>query len=219
MGFFNDHIEKIFVSFFLGSLISLITITNPLSKIPLFLSLTSDMKEKKRRSKAIKACIYAFAILTVSLFGGVFIMQGFGISYGALRIAGGLTVAMVGYRMLFQSQDVYPMPGQGRQEIAFFPLALPSISGPGSIAVVIGISTEIAELKSGAQQVLAYSAAVFSILLTCMIMWLTLRSAQMASKLIGPDGMDALSRLMGFLLVCIGIQFIGSGVRTFLLGA
>jgi multiple antibiotic resistance protein len=146
-------------------------------------------------------------------------MQGFGISYGALRIAGGLTVAIVGYRMLFQSQDVYPMHGQGRQEIAFFPLALPSISGPGSIAVVIGISTEIAELKSGAQQVLAYSAAVSSILLTCMVMWLTLRSAQMVSKLIGPDGMDALSRLMGFLLVCIGVQFIGSGVRTFLLGA
>jgi multiple antibiotic resistance protein len=219
MGLFNDLIEKTFVSFFLGSLISLITITNPLSKIPLFLSLTCDMEERARRYKASKACVYAFAILTVSLFGGVFIMQGFGISYGALRVAGGLTVALVGYRMLFQSQDIYLMNGRGRQDIAFFPLALPSISGPGSIAVVIGISTEIAELKSGVQQALAYSAAVSSILLTCLVIWLTLRSAQMVSKLIGQDGMDALSRLMGFLLVCIGVQFIGSGVRTFLTGA
>ncbi len=219
MGFFDDLIQKTFVSFFLGSLISLITITNPLSKIPLFLSLTGDMEEKARRSKASKACVYSFAILTVSLFGGVFIMQGFGISYGALRIAGGLTVALIGYRMLFQSQDVYQVNGHGRHEIAFFPLALPSISGPGSIAVVIGISTEIAELKSGVQQALAYGAAVSSIFITCAVIWLALRSAQMVSKLIGQDGMDALSRLMGFLLVCIGVQFIGSGVRTFLTGA
>ncbi len=219
MVLFGDVIEKTFLTFFLGSLVSLITITNPLSKIPLFLSLTPDMQESTRRQKAIKACIYSFIILTVSLFGGVFIMQGFGISYGALRIAGGLTVALIGYRMLFQSQDVYYMNGHGRDEIAFFPLALPSISGPGSIAVVIGISTEIAELRSRMDQAMAYTAAVSSIFLTCTIIWLTLRSAQMVSKLIGHEGMDALSRLMGFLLVCIGIQFIGSGVRTFLTGA
>jgi multiple antibiotic resistance protein len=122
--------------------------------------------------------------------------------------------------MLFQSRDVYPMKGRGRHEIVFFvPLALPSISGPGSIAVVTGISTEIAELKSGVQEALAYSAIVFSIILTCIVIWLALRSAQIMSKLIGQDGMDALSRMMGFLLVCIGIQFIGSGVRTFMAGA
>jgi multiple antibiotic resistance protein len=219
VGFFESFGEKTFVAFFLGSLISMVTITNPLSKIPLFLALTRDMEEPKRRNQARKACVYAFAILATSLFGGVFILQGFGISYGALRIAGGLTIALIGYRMLFYSPDVLLMGEQGRQEIAFFPLALPSISGPGSIAVVIGISTEIAELKRGAQQVLAYSATVSSILLTCVIIWFTLRSAQVVSKIIGQEGLDALGRLMGFLLVCIGVQFVGSGVRTFLSGA
>jgi len=207
------------MSFFFGSLISMITITNPLSKIPLFLSLTLSMDEVKRCHQARKACIYAFMVLTVSLFGGVFILRGFGISYGALRIAGGLTVALIGYRMLFSSSDAGLIEEQKKQEIAFFPLALPSISGPGSIAVVIGISTEIVEMKKGAQEVLAYSATVASILLTCIIIWLTLRSAQMVSKLIGQEGLDALTRLMGFLLVCIGVQFVGSGVRTFISGA
>jgi multiple antibiotic resistance protein len=218
MGFFEGLIERTFISFFLGGLISLVTITNPLSKIPLFLNLTSGMEEVVRRRLALKACIYAFTILTVSLFGGVFIMQGFGISYGALRIAGGLTIAVVGYRMLFQNPDVYLAGGHGSHDIAFFPLALPSISGPGSIAVVIGISTEIAELKSHLNQALAYSATVSSIFLTCVIVWITLRSAQVVSKLIGQERMDALSRMMGFLLVCIGVQFIGSGVRSFVLG-
>jgi len=74
-------------------------------------------------------------------------------------------------------------------------------------------------MRRGLQEILAYSATVASILLTCIIIWFTLRSAQMVSKLIGQGGLDALTRLMGFLLVCIGVQFVASGVRTFMLGA
>ncbi len=218
MDLLTSLIHKTFVSFFLGSLVSLLTITNPLSKIPLFLSLTTNMEESKRNQQARKACVYAFAILTVSLFAGVFILQGFGISYGALRIAGGVTVAILGYRMLFQSNNEHSAAHHTKGEIAFFPLALPSISGPGSIAVVIGISTEIAEINNNVKEILAYGGALLSIFLTCIVMWLTLRSAQFASRLIGREGMDALGRLMGFLLVCIGVQFIGSGVRTFMAG-
>ena len=82
MSLLEGLIGKNFISFFLGSLMSLLTITNPLSKIPLFLTLTSDMEETERRRQARRACVFAFIILTVSLFGGVLIMQGFGISYG-----------------------------------------------------------------------------------------------------------------------------------------
>jgi multiple antibiotic resistance protein len=219
MKVFESALLNIFVSFFIGGLVSMLTITNPLSKIPLFLSLTTEMDDAARRRQARKACIYSFIILTVSLFGGVFILEGFGISYGALRIAGGITISLIGYRMLFQSQDVQRPGEQGRREIAFFPLALPGISGPGAIAVVIGISTEVAELRSMAQQAIAYSATVFSIFLTVLVVWTTLRSARFVTKLMGQESIDALSRLMGFLLVCIGVQFIGSGVRTFIAGA
>lgn len=83
---------------------------------------------------------------------------------------------------------------------------------------MIGISTEIAELNNGMQQVLAYTGTVSSILLTCFLIWLTLRSAHYVSRLIGSAGMEAMTRLMGFLLVFIGVQFIGSGVRTFIAG-
>ena len=87
------------------------------------------------------------------------------------------------------------------------------------IAVVIGISTEIAELKLGIREAAAYFATVASILLTCLFIWFTLRFAQHFSRWIGREGMDALNRLMGFMMVCIGVQFVGSGVRTFMLGA
>lgn len=211
--------HKSFLAFLFGSFVSLVTITNPISKIPLFVSLTTGMSREKRREQARKACLYAFAILTVSLFAGEVILTGFGISYGALRIAGGIVIAVLGYRMLFNHGDASHAKYAHRAEIAFFPLALPGISGPGAIAVVIGVSTEIAELKSGFLKTVAYSGSVLSIFVTCLLMWFVFRFAQNVSRRIGPDGMEALTRLMGFLLVCIGVQFVGSGVRTFIAGS
>lgn len=215
----NSFIQQTIASYFFGGLVSLLIITNPLSKIPLFLALTSEMDEAVRYQQARKACIYAFAILTISLFGGVLILKGFGISYGALRIAGGLTVALLGYRMLFQSPDTRSADAPEKRNIAFFPLAMPGISGPGAIAVVIGISTEIAELKIGIREAAAYVATVASIFLTCLVIWFTLRFAQLFYRWLGQEGMDAMSRLMGFIMICIGVQFVGSGVRSFMLGA
>jgi len=205
-------------AYFLGGLISLITITNPVSKIPLFLALSHDMDAVKRNEQARKACIYAFAILTVSLFAGVLILETFGISYGALRIAGGLTVMTVGYRMLFDAPDTGALPSPAHNDIAFFPLAMPGISGPGSIATVIGIATEIAELKTGGQRALAYTATVGSIVVTCIAIWLTLHSAKYVSRVIGREGLNAATRMMGFLLICVGVQFVASGIRSFMAG-
>jgi multiple antibiotic resistance protein len=215
---FEDFVHAIFWPFFLGGLVGLLSISNPLSKIPLFVSLTGEMSERERRVTARTACLYGFAILAFTLFFGVFILEAFGISFGALRIAGGLTIALLGYRMLFGYGYVGLTSKGGQRNIAVFPLALPAISGPGAIAVVIGISTEIAELKTAVNQVVAYAGAVASILVTCVSIWLTLRSARFISKVTGPDAMEATTRLMGFLLVCIGVQFVASGVRTFIAG-
>ena len=93
--------EAIHFQYFLGGLISLITITNPPSKIPLFISLTQGMSEERKRQQAKWAFIYAAAIMLVSLVGGNVLLAFFGISYGAMRIAGGLVVAAIGYQMLF----------------------------------------------------------------------------------------------------------------------
>ena len=207
-----------FLPFFLGGLVSLLTIANPVSKIPLFLALAVDMDGAKRDEQARKACIYAGIILTVGLFGGVLILQTFGISYGALRIAGGLTVLTIGYRMLFHGPDGGALPGPAKHDIAFFPLAMPGISGPGTLAAVIGIASEIAELNTAGQRALAYVATIGSIAVTCFIVWLTLHSAQFISRIIGGEGLNAMTRMMGFLLICIGVQFVGSGIRTFMAG-
>ena len=98
---FESFVHQVFWPFFLGGLVGLMSISNPLSKIPLFVSLTDGMSVRERRTVARKASVYGFAMLTLTLFFGVLVLEAFGISFGALRIAGGLTIALVGYRMLF----------------------------------------------------------------------------------------------------------------------
>ena len=215
---FEDFVHHIFWPYLLGGLVALMSISNPLSKIPLFVSLTEDMPASEREEIALKASFYGFAVLVFTLFFGALVLDAFGISYGALRIAGGLTIALLGYRMLFGYGYVGISSKGGQRNIAVFPLALPAISGPGAIAVVIGISTEIAELTTAVHKAIAYGATVTSILVTCIVIWLTYRSARYISKVIGPDAMEALTRLFGFLLVCIGVQFVASGVRSFIAG-
>lgn len=211
-----DSLNRLAISFFLGGLVSLLTITNPLSKIPVFLSLATDLEVGASSREARRACFYGFLLLTVGLFAGVFILEAFGISFGALRIAGGLTVALIGYRMLFGSGDAAPVGGNG--SFAFFPLAMPGIAGPGALATVIGISSEIAELSGGMRRVTAYAATVASIAITCLLIWLVLHSARWVSRHLGAEGLNVVARLTGFLLVCIGVQFVGSGIRSFMAG-
>ena len=102
---------------------------------------------------------------------------------------------------------------------SFFPIAMPGISGPGTIAVVIGIASEIAELPNVMDMAGAFFMTGVAIVLTCAVTWIVLRSADYISGRLGPSGTAVLTKLMGFLLICIGVQFIGSGIRTFIAGS
>jgi len=207
----------LFASFFLGSFLSLVTIINPPSAIPLFTALSLQLDDRDTELLARRASIYAFAILTVSLFAGTLILTTFGISYGALRIAGGIVVALLGHGMLFGREQRAPA-AEDAQNPAFFPLALPGISGPGSIAVIIGISTEIGEIQGFADTAIAWIATVAAIACASLLTWFVLRSARPISNRLGRNGIEVMTRLMGFLLICIGVQFIASGIRTFVSG-
>ena len=214
-------LEAIHFQYFLGALISLLVITNPLSKLPLFVSLTQGMSPERRRQQADWAAIYAGIIMAVSLVGGNMLLAFFGISYGAMRISGGLVVAAIGYQMLFggTSPNKAPIVRRDKDDYAFFPIAMPGISGPGTIAVVIGFSTEIAELNSYGSMAFAVCWTLLAIALTSAASWSVMRYSDALTRRLGPSGSQVLGKLMGFLLICIGVQFVGSGIRTFMAGS
>lgn len=199
-----------FINLVLGTVVALLPITNPFSTAALFLSITEGDSKEKRRQQAYKGCIYVFCILVCFLIAGRFIMEFFGISIPGLRIAGGLMVARIGFTMLKPPSDEAKMKKAKdeaieKDDISFTPLAMPSMSGPGAIAVTIGLATQT-------QGVLDFSAIIVGIFIVTIICWLVLRASTRVVDFLGTNGMNALCRIMGFLLLCVGIQFIVNGV-------
>jgi multiple antibiotic resistance protein len=205
-----------FFSSVLVTLVTLLPIINPVSTAILLLSISGHLSKKVLNRQIILACIYMTGILVVFLLAGHFIMVFFGISVPGIRIAGGMVIGFLGFRMLFPGEE--HITPKGKQEalqksnISFSPLAMPSLAGPGAIATVITISSSI-DGRHGYDKVFAFTGVILAIVITAIISWLVLRSASLMKRLLGVNGVDSLSRIMGFLLVCIGIQFIINGLK------
>ena len=199
----------------------LLPIANPLTTVALLLALSTGMSARERNRQALLACCYVFAIMCVAYYAGQAVMEVFGISIPALRMAGGLIVAFIGFRMLFpqdkplQAPEVESRAEELRQhsktDIAFIPLAMPSTAGAGTIALIISTAAAMKDEQPFAPWVM-WLAPVLTFFLLCVIVLLCLRSAGTIIRLIGQSGVDAFARLMGFLLVCLGVQFVINGV-------
>jgi multiple antibiotic resistance protein len=206
----------VFFSWIGVALITLVPIVNPLSTAILLLGIGSHLSTKERNRQITMACLYMASILITFLMLGHIVMAVFGISIPGIRIAGGLVIGFLGFRMLFP--DDGPITGEERQEalqksdISFSPLAMPSLSGPGSIAVVITMSSSI-NGRHGIDKVFAYAAVIVAIMMTALLSWLVLRGAGSLRRILGVNGINSVARIMGFLLICIGIQFAINGIR------
>lgn len=209
-----------FFSWVFVTLVTLLPIINPVNTAFLLLGISSHLTEEDRNRQITLACIYMTGILVVFLLAGHFIMLIFGISIPGIRIAGGMVIGLLGFRMLFPGEVRIIQEGRQeafqKQNISFSPLAMPSLSGPGAIATVITISSSI-DVRHGYDKVFAYTGVVLAIVITAIISWLVLRSAGFMRRILGVNGVDSLSRIMGFLLVCIGIQFAINGVKDLVL--
>jgi multiple antibiotic resistance protein len=193
----------------LGTVIALLPIINPFASTPVFLAITEGDTERQRERQARRGCLYMVAILVLSLIGGTFIMNFFGISIPGLRIAGGLLVSGIGLSMLsarsLGQEERERDAARAKRDISFTPLAMPMLSGPGSIAVTIGFT-------SLAQTPLDYAAIILGIVVVALISYLVLRVSSRIVLVVGINGMSALTKIMGFLLLCIGVQFIVNGI-------
>jgi len=201
------------VKYIFSTVAALIPIVNPISAVGLVVSITAGQTEQERTQQVRRACIYMFFILTTFLVAGGLIMNFFGISIPGLRIAGGLIVSYLGFRMLFPDHPSISTQERveaiEKEDISFTPLAMPSLSGPGSIAVVIGVSSTI---KASGHIVFSYLFVAIGIAITALISYIVLKAASRLDGILGTTGMNAMSRIMGFLLICMGVQFIINGI-------
>ena len=195
----------VFTSFF--------TLVNPISAMPVFLGLTSEIEPSKRIEIARRAVIAAFIIIMVFAFCGQFLFKFFHISVDSFRIVGGAIFFVMGFDML--NARLSPIKGQpseinsAARDIAITPLAIPMLCGPGSI-------TNAIVLMEDAQTVTLKLTFVISLALMILLTYVILASSSKIVKYLGETGINVMLRLMGLIVMVIAVEFFLSGIRPFI---
>lgn len=192
-------------------LASLLSVVNPVGAVPVFLALTPNYTVQERNRTALHTSLYFTLILLTFFLAGTLILSFFGISINAMRIAGGLVILSSGYSLLSgkfaESRIDKKVRAEAleKEDISFAPMAMPMLSGPGSISLLIGLFAEHPEW-------IDRGIIGGVIVITGAIVFLILKSAPYLYRLLGEAGLKAMTRIMGFIVMAIGVQYIISGI-------
>jgi multiple antibiotic resistance protein len=198
---------------------SLFSIVNPLGSSLVFSQVLAGHTHEERARLARVVATYSAIVLLVSLWAGSHILHFFGVSIAALRLAGGLVVAQRGWTMLQAPQEhedkkaLQANPARTTvgvaDDVAFYPLTMPFTTGPGTIAVAIALASAGPTGGAGFVPFLAGMSA--SALCVAVIVWVSYRFADRVLDVLGPSGARVVSRLVAFLMLCIGTQIMVTG--------
>jgi multiple antibiotic resistance protein len=194
-----------------ATFLALFPIVNPSGGVPLFFSLTSNFSAGERNRTALKTAIYVTVILIFFMFLGRFVLVFFGISLPVLKIAGGLIVANTAWGMVTASSRITGAESQEastKEDIALTPMAIPILSGPGSIGVVMGLAAD-------ADSKVAYLGMVIAIAAIGLAVYLFLRLGGPLVERLGACTTGAITRIFGFLILAIAVQLVWDGVAYF----
>ena len=199
--------------------VTLLPIINPLAGAPVF-SMTADPEPGATRQLARQVAINCWFILVGSLLIGTYVLELFGISLPIVRIGGGLLVATSAWRMLNRSDDDEVQGAVRRAQLgalsraevvkrSFFPITFPLTTGPGTIAASIAIGAGMP--RQPALYVLTALAVTIGATLTVAVIYLVYRNASALMARLGEVGMLVMTRLLAFVLLCIGISIVWAG--------
>jgi len=199
---------------FISSFISLFSLINPLSAMPVFISLTNGFPKDHLYRTVRRTAIYVLIVCIISFLIGEFILEFFGVSIHALKIAGGIIISRSGFQLL-NSQHKSDIQGEIEKEsrlkedISFSPLALPLLAGPGSMCLLINLGIQ-------SKSFIEKASIIGSIIGVAAVIYLVLSSAPLILKYLGQSGLRTLSKIMGLLVLSIGIQMIVSSGKMLL---
>ena len=202
------------LSFALLTFSSIFILIDPITVTLVFVSLIRDVDRAHQRAIARDASLYALAILLVFAVGGYWILQLFGITLAALRIGGGVLLFLIGIEMVYarvsySKQPVSQSAEDYAENVAVTPLAIPIIAGPGAITTVIVLTGDSAEL--GWQ---AIAIVVAAILVVIYVVYYAMVHSYIIAGGIREKEFKVVNRVLGLLLLAIGVQFIITGIKA-----
>lgn len=192
---------------------ALFSVINPLGTVPIFVGLTKDDSPSFRSRTSLLTATNIFVILVISFFTGKYLLQFFGISIESLRIAGGLIITTSGFALLTGSFSKHKgMDKQRvkddafqREGVSLTPLAIPMLAGPGSISLLIGLYQEYQLYEER----LVTVGAIFAV---CIATFIVLKSSHYIVRYLGASGINAISRIIGFIVIAIGVEYVSTAV-------
>jgi multiple antibiotic resistance protein len=200
---------------------ALFPIVNPLGSAAIFINLVGNVEDRIQNALAQKITLYSMVLLIVSMLWGAEVLSFFGISIYAVQIGGGLIVTVTGWSLLNRMVERTSSDGDNDEHImdhAFYPFTLPITVGPGSISVAITLGAHLmsdrSEIAFLSPRVLVPS--ILGVLIVCASIYVCYRYARKVERLLGKTGTIVVMRMSSFILVCIGIQIISTGVRSYL---
>jgi len=208
------------VTAFLLTFAGLFPIVNPIESAPFFFGLTANLASSERQVLARKVALNGFLLLLGSMALGPWLLEFFGIELPVVRIAGGLVVAALGWKLLTQehwsdhagSVQLSAAATPARKIGSFYPLTLPLTVGPGSMSVAITIGSHKPEGTPAWSQLAEHaSGALLGVAAIALSIYLAYRSAEYMARVLGSTGIEVLVRLSAFILMCIGIEIIWKG--------
>lgn len=197
-------------AFLISAFVTLLVIIDPFGLTPLFVALTQGMTARARRAIAFRACLTAAGLLTLFAAFGETVLGFVGISMAAFRVAGGALLFLTALDMLFERRTKRreDQTGEDQADPSVFPLAIPLIAGPGSIASIILLSGQ----KPGLEGLGVVVGVMLSVLGVVLVMFLL---SGYLERLLGKTGINVVTRLLGMLLAALAVQFILDGLRDF----
>ena len=202
-------------AFLITAFVTLFVVIDPIGLTPMFVLLTRGQEARARRAIARRACLTAIAILTVFAAFGEAVLGFIGISMAAFKVAGGILLFLTALDMLFdrrrKRREGQADEGQAEDDgddPSVFPLAIPLIAGPGSIATIILLAGQRPGWE-GLAMVLAVMLAVLAVVLVFFL------SSGLLERLLGRTGINVVTRLLGMLLAALSVQFILDGLRDY----
>ncbi|MBB4152360.1 multiple antibiotic resistance protein [Sphingomonas jinjuensis] len=202
------------IELFVSSLITFFVVIDPPGCAPIFAGLTSGANATHRRAMAIRATGVASAILLVFALFGESLLRGLGISLASFRIAGGIMLFLIALEMVFEKRTQRREDRAAKvaetaevEDVSIFPMAMPMIAGPGSIASVMLLMSR----NEGIERSLVVLAALGSILALTLV---ALLAAGTIMKILGAKIEAVITRLLGVLLAALAVQFVMDGLQV-----
>jgi multiple antibiotic resistance protein len=196
---------------FVSTFTTLLAIINPLEVLPVYLKLLAGQGGRAHLDVARRSCTYATALLFFFLVFGTLLLKLFDVSLDMVRIVGGIILMRIGFSLFQPDRTPGPTdaPAGSDADVAFVPLAMPLMFGPGAIATVLGMASLVHHPLDELPSLAAIAAAIFA---TMAVTYLCLASADRILNRIGAHGIDASTRIVGFFVAAIGTGLIFHGV-------